>query len=120
MTNRLDMKVTISELATPTLYQVMVNIKEPRERAAMLKRVAEAYLCGGSITSLTPANILLHISSGNPRSLDRSEPASIERIPSTVDSHGGTAMEVTTTESPRLSDDGYKLDDIGDQFAGFA
>lgn len=44
MTETLDMKVTISAVATPTLYRTMMSVANPRERAALLKRVAEDYL----------------------------------------------------------------------------
>jgi hypothetical protein len=120
VTDSLVMKVAISEIATPTLYQVMVNIKEPRERAAMLKRVAEAYLSGGSISSLTPANIMLQIASTAPLPVDLAAPFAKEQISSTNGNGDKKSMSAPAPESRTAPDDGYKLDDIGDQFASFA
>ncbi len=48
MTETLDMKVTISAVATPTLYRAMMSVTSPRQRAALLKRIAEDYLRGSS------------------------------------------------------------------------
>lgn len=48
MTETLDMKVTISAVATPTLYRAMMSVASPRQRAALLKRIAEDYLRGSS------------------------------------------------------------------------
>lgn len=119
MTDSLVMKVAISEIATPTLYQVMVNIKEPRERAAMLKRVAEAYLSGGSISSLTPANIMLQVASIALPPVDLA-PFAKERTSSTNGNGDEKSMSTPAPESRPAPEDGYKLDDIGDQFASFA
>jgi hypothetical protein len=120
VTDSLVMKVAISEIATPTLYQVMVNIKEPRERAAMLKRVAEAYLSGGSISALTPANIMLQVASTALPPVDLAAPFAKERISSTNSNGDEKPMSAPAPESRTAPDDGYKLDDIGDQFASFA
>jgi hypothetical protein len=121
VTDSLVMKVAISEIATPTLYQVMVNLKEPRERAAMLKRVAEAYLSGGSISSLTPANIMLQVASTAPLPVDLAAPFAKEKQTSSTNGKSDEkSMSAPGPESRPAPDDGYKLDAIGDQFAGFA
>jgi hypothetical protein len=46
MTGALEIKVTISEIATPTLFDALVAISNPRQRAALLKRLAEDALRG--------------------------------------------------------------------------
>lgn len=57
MTGALEIKVTISEITTPTLFDALVAISNPRQRAALLKRLAEEALRGsvsGSRASLNP------------------------------------------------------------------
>lgn len=46
MTGALEIKVTISEVATPTLFDALVAVSNPRQRAALLKRLAEDALRG--------------------------------------------------------------------------
>jgi hypothetical protein len=46
MKDTLDMKVTISAVATPELYRTMIGVSNPRQRAALLKRLADDYLKG--------------------------------------------------------------------------
>ncbi|CAN7785479.1 hypothetical protein LJR034_008608 [Caballeronia sp. LjRoot34] len=46
MKETLDMKVTISAVATPELYRTMIGVSNPRQRAALLKRLADDYLKG--------------------------------------------------------------------------
>jgi hypothetical protein len=46
MTGALEIKVTISEIATPTLFDALVAVSNPRQRAALLKRLAEDALRG--------------------------------------------------------------------------
>ena len=47
MTGALEIKVTISEIARPTLFDALVAVSNPRKRAALLKRLAEDALRGG-------------------------------------------------------------------------
>jgi hypothetical protein len=51
MTGSLEIKITISEFVTPALFQAMAAVSNPRQRAALLKRLAEDALRG----NLTPA-----------------------------------------------------------------
>jgi hypothetical protein len=46
MTGALEIKITISEVATPTLFDALVAVSNPRRRAALLKRLAEDALRG--------------------------------------------------------------------------
>ena len=46
MTGALEIKVTISEIATPTLFDALVAVSNPRKRAALLKRLADDALRG--------------------------------------------------------------------------
>jgi hypothetical protein len=119
VTNRLEMKVTISEEVTPALYQTMTSIVTARDRASMLKQLAEAYLCGKSIGSSIPSNLLLKISTaGTPRA----HPAPTEKtesIPTTNRAESELASEGALSLAAHEPKTGYKLDVIGDQFAGF-
>ncbi|SAK63709.1 hypothetical protein AWB82_03347 [Caballeronia glebae] len=57
MTGALEIKVTISEIATPTLFDALVAVSNPRQRAALLKRLAEEALrssVSGPRASLDP------------------------------------------------------------------
>jgi hypothetical protein len=63
MTGALEIKVTISEIATPTLFDALVAVSNPRQRAALLKRLAEDALRGsvqvpraGVTSTPTPVN----------------------------------------------------------------
>ena len=53
MTGSLEIKITISEFVTPALFQAMAAVSNPRQRAALLKRLAEDALRG----NLTPAQV---------------------------------------------------------------
>ena len=46
MTGALEIKITISEFVTPALFQAMAAVSNPRQRAALLKRLAEDALRG--------------------------------------------------------------------------
>ncbi|WP_321794616.1 hypothetical protein [Caballeronia sp. J97] len=46
MTGTLEIKITISECVTPALFQTMTAVSNPRQRAALLKRLAEEALRG--------------------------------------------------------------------------
>jgi hypothetical protein len=48
MNKTLDMTITISAAATPSLYRTLTSIPNPRHRAAFLKRIADEYLRGES------------------------------------------------------------------------
>lgn len=50
MTGSLEVKITISEAVTPALFQALIAVSNPRQRAALLKRLAEDALRG----SVTP------------------------------------------------------------------
>jgi hypothetical protein len=65
MTGALEIKITISEVATPTLYDALVAVSNPRRRAALLKRLAEDALRGsepGSLAALTRTPISADVS----------------------------------------------------------
>lgn len=49
MNETLEMTITISAVATPSLYRTLTSIANPRQRAAFLKRIADDYLRGQSI-----------------------------------------------------------------------
>ena len=53
MTGSLEIKITISEFVTPALFQAMAAVSNPRQRAALLKRLAEDALRG----NVTPAQV---------------------------------------------------------------
>lgn len=56
MISSLKIKVTISELATPALFQAISAVSNPRQRAALLRRFAEEALRGNvSIGHAAPA-----------------------------------------------------------------
>jgi hypothetical protein len=46
MTGSMEIKITISEVVTPTLFQALTAVSNPRQRAALLKRLAEDALRG--------------------------------------------------------------------------
>jgi len=69
MKDTLDMKVTISAVATPELYRTMIGVSNPRQRAALLKRLADDYLKG--VVSQTQSRVA---------SLDPS-PVGIQQLP---------------------------------------
>lgn len=48
MKETLDMTITISAAATPSLYRTLTSIPNPRHRAVFLKRIADEYLRGES------------------------------------------------------------------------
>ncbi|MDR5762992.1 hypothetical protein [Caballeronia sp. LZ035] len=54
MTGSLEVKITISEAVTPTLFQALTAVSNPRQRAALLKRLAEDALRGSVAPVLTP------------------------------------------------------------------
>jgi hypothetical protein len=63
MISSLELKITISEFATPALFQAMSAVSNPRQRAALLKRLAEEALRGNvSIGHAAPATspVLTH------------------------------------------------------------
>ncbi len=120
MTSKLDMKVTISEVVTPTLYQMMKSIKEPHERASVLKHAAESYLRGLSVASLPPSSILLRMASAGPLPSVLPGVASIEKADPTRSTHGGESpVAEVKGAAPAATDNDYKFDDIGATFAGF-
>ena len=51
MTGSLEIKITISEFVTPALFQALAAVSNPRQRAALIKRLAEDALRA----SVTPA-----------------------------------------------------------------
>jgi hypothetical protein len=46
MSGALEIKITISEFVTPALFQAMAAVSNPRQRAALIKRLAEDALRG--------------------------------------------------------------------------
>ena len=46
MTGSLEIKITISEFVTPALFQAMSAVSNPRQRASLIKRLAEDALRG--------------------------------------------------------------------------
>ena len=121
MTTKLDIKVTISEAVTPTLYQMMMSIKEPRDRASVLKHAAENYLREVSVAPLTSSNVLLRLAPGRPLPSALADVASIEKKYPTRSPHGAESPVADLKEEPLVATgDNYRHDLIGDTFAGFS
>jgi hypothetical protein len=119
VTNRLEMKVTISEDVTPALYQTMTSIVTARDRASMLKQLAEAYLRGKSIDSPITSNLLLKISASGTPHTHPAPTENPESIPTTNRALSELVSEGVQSLAAHEPKTGYKLDVIGDQFAGF-
>ncbi|WP_244808814.1 hypothetical protein [Caballeronia zhejiangensis] len=66
MTGALEIKVTISEVVTPALFDALVAISNPRKRAALLKRLAEDALRGSVSVSHQPGTRDAPAATGQP------------------------------------------------------
>ncbi|WP_053572742.1 hypothetical protein [Caballeronia cordobensis] len=66
MTGALEIKVTISEVVTPALFGALVAISNPRQRAALLKRLAEDALRGNVSASYQPGTRHAPAATGQP------------------------------------------------------
>lgn len=66
MTGALEIKVTISEVVTPALFDALVAISNPRQRAALLKRLAEDALRGNVSVSYQPGTRAAPAATGQP------------------------------------------------------
>ncbi|WP_248324018.1 MULTISPECIES: hypothetical protein [unclassified Caballeronia] len=66
MTGALEIKVTISEVVTPALFDALVAISNPRQRAALLKRLAEDALRGSVSVSHQPGTRDAPAATGQP------------------------------------------------------
>jgi hypothetical protein len=118
MKETLDMKVTISAVATPELYRTMIGVSNPRQRAALLKRLAEDYLRGVvSATHHLPALL------GTTTPDNRLHPGEIATSPlpaKQIHEGSSAAMAITQTHpaSTRTEDDEH-YDFLENNLTGF-
>ncbi|SIT48764.1 conserved hypothetical protein [Paraburkholderia ribeironis] len=121
MSEKFDMKVVIDSVTTPLLHARLSEAKSYRERAAVLRQLAEAALRGVSaqpatsiaIGAATPVATPTNAPIFQPDSFDR---AGIGRADFTAPVATGI---VTPNEQSSLSLDGHNTEELADAFGAY-
>jgi len=120
MTGTIEIKVTVSEVVTPSLFAALMEVSNPRQRAALLKRLADDALRGRENVGLaysaqqgrTVAQQAAVSDSGTLAAQTRMKPASV------VDKGPQTLAD--SKEAPsEISDDAH-LNYLADSLSAFA
>jgi hypothetical protein len=123
MTGSMEIKITISEVVTPTLFQALTAVSNPRQRAALLKRVAEDAL-RGSVAPVQAPTLVVSVY-GDESNLDR-DPSDRDSpapgaahsflIPDrpTARADHALAKPATSTEQGEQFDYAFLADKLGD------
>jgi hypothetical protein len=118
MMGSLEVKITISEAVTPTLFKALTAVSNPRQRAALLKRLAEDALRGSVAPShASPSAGCVNNDGGN---TDRDTPASSAADSIAVSDHPSARADhaplkpATSNEEERQFDYAFLADKLGD------
>jgi hypothetical protein len=120
MRGAIEIKLTVSEAVTPTLFAALMAVSNPRQRAALLKRLADDALRGRESAGLvyrveqgsTPAQRTETSDSGTPPAETQMKPASVdERKPQTP---------AESEEQPSEISDDRHLNYLADSLSAFA
>jgi hypothetical protein len=118
MTGRLEVKITISEFVTPALFQAMAAVSNPRQRAALLKRLAEDALRGIGVPNSVPQG--LNRSNDNERdaSLGITDSAEVAVVSLPVkprrETDGAVTRATVSNDENRQFDYAFLADKLGD------
>lgn len=121
MSEKFDMKLVIDPVTTPLLHARLAKAASPRERAALLRSLAESALRGDQATSITSATVGSNAAS--PGKMLTSHIAASEnsqRSDANAEVLGapvGSTVPLRVNEAPIF--DGHDVDQIADAFGSF-
>lgn len=120
MIGAIEIKLTVSEAVTPTLFAALMAVSNPRQRAALLKRLADDAVRGressGPVNRPDPGRTAVQqtaaADSGTPPARPHMKPASVE------DRKPHTSAE--SDEQPSENSDDEHLNYLADSLSAFA
>jgi hypothetical protein len=116
----IEIKLTVSEAVTPTLFAALMAVSNPRQRAALLKRLADDALRGRGSVGLIPTADQAHTAAQQSEVTDR-RAAAIEtqmKSASAEDEKPQALAEYPEQSSP-IGDDRH-LNYLADSLSAFA
>ncbi|BCQ30410.1 hypothetical protein NK8_86010 (plasmid) [Caballeronia sp. NK8] len=118
MTGTIEIKLTVSEVVTPSLFAALMEVSNPRQRAALLKRLADDALRGRENAGLAYSaqqgrTVETEVSdSGTLPAQTQVKPASVvDRRPQTL---------ADSKEAPSETSDDAHLNYLADSLSAFA